>query len=154
MKRLILAALLAAGFGAQAATISQADCNYAIEKLKQFNAAATAHPGQRATFEQKATYAYAEVCESAGLVTIYGYLREAPEASPEVAQYCADNARSRGEAERCLATGKLGDYDTPQTLHGSTEPGSNAKAEAAKAAANKAAAEKVKKAKVAAGDNH
>ncbi len=43
------------------------------------------------------------------LVTIYGYLREAPEASPEVTKFCQNNAKSRGEAERCLATGKLDD---------------------------------------------
>lgn len=129
-KMLILAALMGACFASQAATISQADCNFAIEKLKQFNAADNANPGQRTSFEEKATYAYAEVCEGAGLVTIYGYLREAPEASPEVTKYCSDNARSRGEAERCLATGKLDDYETPHSVSGSTKPTARAKATA------------------------
>lgn len=89
--------------------LTPADCNYAIEKLKVFNADGNAHPGKRTTFEEKATYAYAEACENSGLVTIYGYLREAPEASPEVTKFCQNNAKSRGEAERCLATGKLDD---------------------------------------------
>ncbi|HHD7488928.1 hypothetical protein [Klebsiella oxytoca] len=92
-----------------AVQLTQADCNYAIEKLKVFNADGNAHPGKRTTFEEKATYAYAEACENSGLVTIYGYLREAPEASPEVTKFCQDNAKSRGEAEHCLATGKLND---------------------------------------------
>ncbi|RUS02761.1 hypothetical protein [Pectobacterium polaris] len=90
-----------------AVQLTQADCNYAIEKLKTFNADRNAHPGKRTTFEEKATYAYAEACENNGLVTIYGYLREAPEASPEVTKFCQNNAKSSGEAERCLATGKL-----------------------------------------------
>ncbi|KKF38436.1 hypothetical protein [Hafnia alvei] len=109
MRRIIILAALAAiiSTGTQAAQINQADCNYAIEKLKAFNAAGNAHPGKRTSFEEKATYAYAEVCQAAGLVTIYGYLQETPEASPEVTKFCRDNARSRGEAERCLATGKL-----------------------------------------------
>ncbi|BET44281.1 hypothetical protein ACH54D_20500 [Atlantibacter hermannii] len=106
MKKLLVALALIAPV-TNAATISQADCNFAIEKLKAFNESGNKHPGQRKSFEEKATYAYAEVCEGAGLVTIYGYLREAPEASPEVTKFCQENARSRGEAERCLATGKL-----------------------------------------------
>ncbi len=68
MRRIIILAALAAiiSTSTQAAQINQADCNYAIEKLKAFNAA--------------------------GLVTIYGYLQETPEASPEVTKFCQDNA--------------------------------------------------------------
>jgi hypothetical protein len=91
------------------AQLTQADCNYAIERLKFFNAEGNAHPGKRKTFEEKATYAYAEACENADLVFIAGYLREAPEASPEITKYCQQNARTQGEAERCLSTGKLDD---------------------------------------------
>lgn len=94
---------------AHAVQLTQADCNYAMEKLKAFNADANAHPGKRSTFEEKATYAYAEACENSGLITIYEYLREAPEASPEVTQFCQQNAKTSGEAKRCLATGKLDD---------------------------------------------
>lgn len=94
-------------FQTSSAQLSQADCNYAIEKLKSFNADATAQPGKRTTFEEKATYAYAEACENYGFVTISGYLREAPEASPEITKFCQQNARSAGEAKSCLATGKL-----------------------------------------------
>ncbi|ENR8888266.1 hypothetical protein ACFXK6_000768 [Citrobacter koseri] len=111
MKRFILGifAVVLPTLQANAVQLTQADCNYAIEKLKSFNADANANPGKRTTFEEKATYAYAEACESAGLVTIYGYLREAPEASPEVTKFCQQNAKTSGEAERCLATGKLDD---------------------------------------------
>lgn len=106
--RLIIAVLMFSPIGiSHAALLTQADCNYAIERLKVFNAELNAHPEQRKTFEEKATYAYAEACQSAGLVHIYGYLEEAPEASPEIAKFCKNNAKSRGEAERCLATGKL-----------------------------------------------
>lgn len=91
------------------AQLTQADCNYAIERLKFFNADSNEHPGKRKTFEQKATYAYAEACEKAGLVSITGYLQDAPEASPEITKFCQQNAHSRGEAERCLSTGKLDD---------------------------------------------
>lgn len=102
-----IAAMVIPVLQAQAVQLTQADCNYAIEKLKYFNADANANPGKRKTFEEKAVYAYAEACEHAGLITIYGYLREAPEASPEVTKFCQQNARTSGEAERCLATGKL-----------------------------------------------
>jgi len=94
-------------FQAAAVQLTQADCNYSIEKLKAFNADGNAHPGKRTTFEEKAVYSYAEACENAGLVTIFGYLREAPEASPEVTKFCQQNARTSGEAKRCLTTGKL-----------------------------------------------
>lgn len=107
MKKTILYAAIFITPFCHAAQLSTSDCNYAIEKLKVFNAESNAHPGQRTSFEEKATYAYAEACEKAGLVTIYGYLQEAPEASPEVTKFCQQNSRSRGEAERCLATGKL-----------------------------------------------
>lgn len=100
-----LAATAITATTANAAILSQADCNYAMKKLEQFNA--KMKPGQRTTFEEKATYAYAEACQAAGLTSIPGYLQAAPDASPEIAKYCADNARSRGEAERCLATGSL-----------------------------------------------
>ncbi len=50
-----------------AVQLTPADCNYAIEKLKVFNADGNAHPGKRTTFEEKATYAYAEACENSGL---------------------------------------------------------------------------------------
>jgi hypothetical protein len=109
MKYLLFLSFSLCIFQTEAAQLTQADCNYAIERLKVFNADANAHPGKRTSFEEKATYAYAESCENAGLVTIFGYLREAPEASPEVTQFCQQNAKTRGEAERCLATGKLDD---------------------------------------------
>lgn len=107
MKILIIATFLATAAVGHAATLTQADCNFAIERLKAFNADVSKNPGKRTTFEEKAIYAYAEACQSAGLVTIYGYLQEAPEASPEITKFCQENARSRGEAVRCLATGKL-----------------------------------------------
>ncbi len=91
-------------YGAQ---LTQSDCNYAIERLKEFNSVANKNPGKRTSFEEKATYSYAEACQSAGMVTIYGFLQEAPEASPEVTKFCQENARSRGESTRCLETGKL-----------------------------------------------
>lgn len=92
-----------------AADINQADCNYAIKRLEDFNSNGLKNSNQRKTFEEKATYAYAEACQSAGLVTIFGYLQEAPETTPEIQIYCSDNARSRGEYARCAVTGKLDD---------------------------------------------
>lgn len=88
MKRLILVALLLSANAAHAVTLTQADCNFSIERLKAFNADSNAHPGKRTTFEEKAVYAYAEACQRAGLVTIYGYLEEVPEASPEITKFC------------------------------------------------------------------
>ncbi len=96
-------------FQANAVQLTQADCNFAIEKLKYFNAYTNTHPGEKTTFEEKATYAYAEACENAGLISIAGYLRDVPEASPEVTKFCQQNAKTSGEAMRCLATGKLDD---------------------------------------------
>ncbi|MGR3840156.1 hypothetical protein ACUZX0_01235 [Serratia marcescens] len=89
------------------AQLTQADCNYAIERLKHFNTEANNNPGKRKTFEEKAVYAYAEACEKSNFVSIPGYLQDAPEASPEITKYCQQNARTQGEAERCLSTGKL-----------------------------------------------
>lgn len=91
----------------QAVQLTQADCNYAIKRLQDFNSSASINPDKRKSFDEKATYAYAEACQRAGLVTIYGYLKEAPEASPEITKYCQQNAKTSGESLRCLATGKL-----------------------------------------------
>lgn len=94
---------------AYAADINQADCNFAIKRLEDFNADGLKDPNQRKSFEEKAIYAYAEMCQSAGLVTIFGFLQETPETTPEIQKYCSDNAHSRGEYARCAITGKLDD---------------------------------------------
>ncbi len=108
IKTLIAALLLTAGVAhADGVDLTPADCTHAKKAMEAYNAKVTNNPEYRRTFEDKATYAYALACQSAGLIDIPMYLTQAPEASKEVREYCADNARSRGEAERCLVSGKL-----------------------------------------------
>lgn len=108
IKTLIASLLLTAGAAhADGVDLTPADCAHAKKALEAYNAKATKNPEYRRTFADKATYAYALVCQQAGLIEIPAYLTQAPEASKEVREYCADNSRSRGEAERCLVSGKL-----------------------------------------------
>ncbi|MBZ0059491.1 MULTISPECIES: hypothetical protein [unclassified Leclercia] len=108
IKTLIATVLLTAGTAhADGVDLTPADCAHAKKELEAYNAKFTKNTEYRRTFADKATYAYALACQSAGLIVIPMFLTQAPEASKEVREYCADNARSRGETERCLVSGKL-----------------------------------------------
>lgn len=100
-------ALLVAGAANAGVDLTQADCNHAEQELVKYNAKLTANQDYHRTFADKATYAYALACQDAGLINFPMYLEQAPEASKEVREYCIAHAKSRGETESCLATGKL-----------------------------------------------
>lgn len=86
--------------------LSDADCNYALNQLVKYNK--SDKPDGRTSFAEKATFAYAAECQRVGLISIPMYLYPAPvDASPEVQKYCSQHARTPGEAEECLITGKV-----------------------------------------------
>lgn len=108
MKRTTTAALLLMLAGtSQAAQLTQADCNYADKSWQRIIADHVKHPEKMFSFAEKATYAYLEACEAAGMANIPMAYHPAPEATPEVQKFCAENARSRGESERCMVSGQL-----------------------------------------------